>query len=308
MIAATSVVVRGFLNACGLSKVSGRQKEVPSLIFESREVFRAAFLRGLFGADGTTTKDGMPLLTTCSEKLARGVQLLLSSLGIRSILRRYTGYFRVKVPASCAQEFYTRIGFGSDIKNEVAFNRIHRTRQRHSRMAIGELAKDIGQAIYQMKEYASLSPNQKAQVRRMQCGSASVEICRQYAKLFGLVDPRLDFDYSKVAQVEDTGAMADTYDLIVDAQEHRFVANGIIVHNTSADILKRAMRLVYDALKGREARIVNSIHDELVVETDQAIAEEVAELVRERMIAAAQEFIRTIPVEVDVAVGDAWMK
>lgn len=80
------------------------------------------------------------------------------------------------------------------------------------------------------------------------------------------------------------------------------------IQGTQADMLKRAMRLVYDALKGRDAQIVNSIHDELVVETDQAIAEEVAELVRERMIAAAQEFIRTIPVEVDVAVGDAWMK
>ncbi|MBI3951311.1 MAG: hypothetical protein HY314_12750 [Acidobacteria bacterium] len=78
------------------------------------------------------------------------------------------------------------------------------------------------------------------------------------------------------------------------------------IQGSSADILKRAMRLVYDAL--RDAYIVNSIHDEIVVEADQPIAEDVAEIVHERMIAAAQEFIRAIPVEVDVHVGDAWMK
>ena len=175
-------------------------------------------------------------------------------------------------------------------------------------MVVSQLASDIGQTIYKMKDHAWLTPNQKAQVRRMKLGSASIEVCRHYAKLLGLADPRLDFDYSKVAQIEDTGAVADTYDLIVNAQEHRFVANGIIVHNTSADILKRAMRLVYDALEGHDAQIVNSIHDEIVVESEATIAQDVAELVREQMVAAAQGFIRAIPVEVDVNVGEAWMK
>jgi DNA polymerase I-like protein with 3'-5' exonuclease and polymerase domains len=38
------------------------------------------------------------------------------------------------------------------------------------------------------------------------------------------------------------------------------------------------------------------------------MAEDVAQIVHEQMIAAAHEFIRAIPVEVDVAVGEAWMK
>lgn len=80
------------------------------------------------------------------------------------------------------------------------------------------------------------------------------------------------------------------------------------IQGTQADILKRAMRLVYDALKGHDAKIVNSIHDEIVVEADETIAEEVADIVRERMRAAAQECIRTLPVEVEVTVAEAWMK
>jgi DNA polymerase I-like protein with 3'-5' exonuclease and polymerase domains len=179
----------------------------------------------------------------------------------------------------------------------------------------GEFLRDAGQTIQQKNGCVSLTSNQTPPIRRARLGSASVEACRHDAKMLGhdakvlgVVDPRLDFDYAKVARVEDTGAVADTYDLIVNAQEHRFVANGIIVHNTSADILKRAMRLVYDALRGGDAQIINSIHDEIVVESDQAIAEEVAQMVRERMIAAAQEFIRAIPVEVDVHVGETWIK
>lgn len=80
------------------------------------------------------------------------------------------------------------------------------------------------------------------------------------------------------------------------------------IQGCQADMLKRAMRLVYDALKRYDAHIVNSIHDELVIEVDQAVAQEVAELVYDRMIAAAQEFISAIPVHVDVHIGNDWTK
>jgi DNA polymerase-1 len=80
------------------------------------------------------------------------------------------------------------------------------------------------------------------------------------------------------------------------------------IQGCQADMLKRAMRLVYDALKSYDAHIINSIHDELVIEVNQTVAEEVAELVYDRMIAAAQEFISAIPVHVDVHIGNDWTK
>jgi DNA polymerase-1 len=80
------------------------------------------------------------------------------------------------------------------------------------------------------------------------------------------------------------------------------------IQGTGADILKRAMRLVYDALRPYEAQIVNSIHDEIVVEVAEDHAPEVAELVRERMIAAGREFIKTVPIEVEVVISEAWTK
>ena len=80
------------------------------------------------------------------------------------------------------------------------------------------------------------------------------------------------------------------------------------IQGTSADILKRAMRLVYDGLKPYDAQIVNSVHDEIVVEAAASQAEEVATVVRQQMVAAGQEFIKTVPVEVDVTVSSAWLK
>jgi len=91
------------------------------------------------------------------------------------------------------------------------------------------------------------------------------------------------------------------------AAVHRLGKN-FPIQGTGADILKRAMRLVYEALRPYEAQIVNSIHDEIVVEVAQAEAEEVAQLVRERMIAAGREFIKTVPIEVEVAISETWTK
>jgi len=80
------------------------------------------------------------------------------------------------------------------------------------------------------------------------------------------------------------------------------------IQGSSADIIKRALALLYDALKPIDARIVNCIHDEIVIEVAEAQADECAAIMDREMIAAAREFIRSVPVTVDVVVGEAWLK
>jgi DNA polymerase-1 len=80
------------------------------------------------------------------------------------------------------------------------------------------------------------------------------------------------------------------------------------IQGSSADIIKRALVLLYDSLKPFDARIVNCIHDEIVVEVAEADAASCAGVVEREMVAAAREFIRSVPVTVDVVVGDAWLK
>ena len=80
------------------------------------------------------------------------------------------------------------------------------------------------------------------------------------------------------------------------------------IQGSSADITKRALALLYEALKPIDAKIVNCIHDEIVVEAAEEQAEEVAAILEREMIEAAREFIRSVPVTVDVAIADAWLK
>jgi DNA polymerase I len=80
------------------------------------------------------------------------------------------------------------------------------------------------------------------------------------------------------------------------------------IQGSSADITKRALALLYEGLKGFDAMIVNCIHDEIVVEAAAAQAEECARVMEREMIAAAREFIRSVPVTVDTVIGDSWIK
>jgi DNA polymerase-1 len=88
----------------------------------------------------------------------------------------------------------------------------------------------------------------------------------------------------------------------------RRVGKNAPIQGTASDIFKRAMRLLDEALDGLDARIVNAIHDELVIEVAAPLATTVAELVARTMVAGAREFLRRVPVEVDVVVADAWLK
>lgn len=80
------------------------------------------------------------------------------------------------------------------------------------------------------------------------------------------------------------------------------------IQGTSADILKRALKLLKDELSDTNAKIVNIIHDEIVVEADAAEAESVAEKVERIMCVAGQEYLRTVPVKVETEIADEWVK
>jgi len=80
------------------------------------------------------------------------------------------------------------------------------------------------------------------------------------------------------------------------------------IQGTSADILKRALRLLREELRGTSARIVNIIHDEIVVEVDEGEAGEIAQKVEQAMCVAGEEYLKTVPVKVESQIGSEWAK
>jgi DNA polymerase-1 len=80
------------------------------------------------------------------------------------------------------------------------------------------------------------------------------------------------------------------------------------IQGTSADILKRALRLLHDGLQNTSASIVNIVHDEVVVECDASNAEEIARTVESSMVAAGEEFVSRVPIKVETEIKDEWVK
>jgi DNA polymerase-1 len=81
------------------------------------------------------------------------------------------------------------------------------------------------------------------------------------------------------------------------------------IQGTAADVLKRAMIDVYAALavhnasRPAPARMILTVHDELVFEVPEEDAEDVAKLVKEKMEAAYQ---LKVPLTVDIGIGSNW--
>ncbi|HSL53789.1 MAG TPA: DNA polymerase [Pyrinomonadaceae bacterium] len=80
------------------------------------------------------------------------------------------------------------------------------------------------------------------------------------------------------------------------------------IQGTSADILKRALKLLRDELRETNAKVVNIIHDEIVVEADADEAKAIAEKVERTMRVAGEEYLKTVPVKVETEIADEWLK
>jgi hypothetical protein len=80
------------------------------------------------------------------------------------------------------------------------------------------------------------------------------------------------------------------------------------IQGASADILKRALRFLHDDLRGTTARLVNIVHDEVVVEADESVAEETTEILKNAMCRAGEEYVKRVPIAVEAHVADEWLK
>lgn len=85
-------------------------------------------------------------------------------------------------------------------------------------------------------------------------------------------------------------------------------AKNMPIQGTSADILKRALRLLHDEIVTTSGRLVNIVHDEIVVECDAAEAEATAAKLESEMLRAGKDFVSKVPIKVDVRIADEWSK
>ena len=259
-----STQLHALLVHLGLSQGKAATKCVPAAILRAPQSIVAAFLRGLFDADGSIDKrDGAVTFSTVSRRLAREVQTILLNFGIaaaRAVKNgRYKGAIHhsqlLTIAGAQAQRFHQLIGFGLQRKSAL--------QQIRTRNANVDLVPHCADLL-------------SAAVR-------STTLSRAHHKLFhGYRIERRTPSYSKLGELvsvlEFNGASTDlvaplqthldenhlflpirsietsrapVFDLTVPGS-HSFVANGFVNHNTYM-----AVAAAVAALKNKQvARII----------------------------------------------------
>jgi ribonucleoside-diphosphate reductase alpha chain len=252
--AATELVA--WLSHIGVTKASALDVCVPEVIFRGGADLARGFLRGLFSADGTVSKDGCPQLYTISRGLAEDVQQLLLALGIPSgisvnmhredALGKNPVYRVRPVTRDGLRQFAEWIGFMSSAKNERLdaglekaweFNDVIPNQQaliadlydgpgrgsgpdRGSRGADRELYCDIQHYLPNVA-----APRQLTRSRLQALAEKHEEVRNSPLAAF-LTNNQF---YDRVVSIEDDEAV--TVDLSVEGN-HTYVANGFVSHNT----------------------------------------------------------------------------
>ncbi len=232
------------LEHLGMSAGGAHTKPIPLSILSAPENIVAAFMRGLFDADGTVEKrDGLVSLSSVSERLIRQSQVVLLNFGIvasKSIKRgRYHGQPHIShlltIAGAEAERFHELIGFNLERKRArrqirrlepnvdvVPYMGSHLSMAMHGTVfnrAEHQLFGDYRRE-YRRPSYAKLTEF----VRLLDAHGVQSE---KTAAMRDLLERHLLF--VEVVAIEPS--RAHVYDLTVPGT-HSFVANGFVSHNT----------------------------------------------------------------------------
>ncbi|MCO5381237.1 MAG: DNA polymerase [Methanosarcina barkeri] len=80
------------------------------------------------------------------------------------------------------------------------------------------------------------------------------------------------------------------------------------IQSLCADMVKVAMANIFLKLEPRGVKFINTVHDEIVLEAPEALAQETADVVKEEMEAAGRVYIKDMPCVAEVTIADCWEK
>lgn len=78
------------------------------------------------------------------------------------------------------------------------------------------------------------------------------------------------------------------------------------VQGTAADITKKALALLPPRLGGTGAKIIGTVHDEILLEAPEEKADEAGRILRKAMMDAGRTYLSKVPVEVEVKIVESW--
>lgn len=235
-----------YFNEIGFKKGSTfENKRIPFIIWQSSNEFKAAYLRGLFDTDGYVS--GVLGMSCKNEDLAKDVQLLLLELGIRSKVHRVSNNHNdisvVTIKGRTNVELYNKyIGFSLDYKNNKIDKLIRSNRSAGKNgfksVAIQDYVISIIEELPDQNKLPTWIRRFKSLVKSKDYGHNSILSFSLKAKSEGYnefeeITSLLETPMYEVDFVEHLKDEIETIDIALDHNDHDFIANGLMSHNTN---------------------------------------------------------------------------
>jgi DNA gyrase subunit A len=224
---------------------------VPERVWTGTQAFKRAFLQALFTGDGSSSllprKTIQVSYSTYSKQLAKDVQLLLLEFGVVSRLCYYAkGEAKVVITnRRDARLFARNVGFlgAKQLKLERELSKIPHASRALSRDHVPFVADYIRSET----DSDWLRRNNIDRVERWERGGAAILERIESEEVRAVVEPLTtgDYYYAEVATVED-GGVKPVYSLRVDSNDHAFLTNGFVSHNTESRLSRIATELLRD--------------------------------------------------------------
>jgi DNA gyrase subunit A len=234
---------------------AAREKVVPEFVWRSSGAFKRQFLRSLFTGDGSSSL--LPRNTiqvsysTYSEQLARDVQILLLEAGVVSRICRYAkGEYKVVVSnRRDARIFARNVGFfgAKQAKLSAHLSQVPESSRALSRDHVPFMAEYIREETEPGVDGAWLRRNNIDRIERWEQGGTAIMERIRSQEVRDVVAPLItgDYFYAEVESVVDAGVQA-VYSIRVDSEDHSFLTNGFVSHNTEARLGRLATELLRD--------------------------------------------------------------
>jgi DNA gyrase subunit A len=231
-------------------------KQVPEFIWRSASSVRIAFLQSLFTGDGSVSslpKNSVQVsYSTYSRALASDVQQLLLDMGIVTKLIAYDkGEYKVVITnRRDAELFATRVGFMGTKQEKLKriLGALPPVANGLSSDHVPFLAEFLRrpEAARTPADHAWLKVHNVDRIERWDRRGREIWD-RLSDDAADVVDPLVDgrFYYARVESVRDAGVQP-VYSVRVDTDDHAFITNGLVSHNTECRMAPLAMEMVRD--------------------------------------------------------------
>jgi DNA gyrase subunit A len=231
-------------------------KRVPSFVWTAPTSFKRVFLQSLFEGDGCSALLGRNTIQVCystrSPQLASDVQKLLLEFGIVSRQSQsQRGEIKVVVTnRRDARLFASRVGFLGRKQSKLvrALDTIPATSRALSGDHVPFLAEYVrAECGSPPKDREWLVKHNVDRVERWERDRDLILSKIACDEVRHVVEPLVDgrYYYARVASVEEAG-VRPVYSIRVDSDDHSFVTNGFVSHNTECRLSKLSMELVRD--------------------------------------------------------------